>query len=234
MKKNICYHFIILILFILVNCSIPVSSYQDHVEGLEYDIRKINDVPLERYIDKTYDLYEIYFENRSSNTFSIQGYSIDLGINYTTLNDIYSESMDKSSKGLAVLNLATSAAGVALGGIAKSAANTIIRSVGSFKQKKRMTGETSTFLSSNKTYVLYPQESLSLFFFVKKEQIQAPNKIRFICRDEELNLNYILINNKIQIRDESVDQFSDIKEKDIHAGMNAETVISAPDSEQYK
>jgi len=64
---------------------LPVFSSIEKVDGLEYDIRVIEDVPINRAIAKRFDLYEIYFENRTDKTFSVPGYSIDLGVNYSNI-----------------------------------------------------------------------------------------------------------------------------------------------------
>ena len=169
----------------------------DHIEGLEYVIRKIDTFPSDKFVSKRFDLYELYFENRANKTFSIPGYSIDLGINYFTLSDVQSLSKDKSAKKLTFLNLAAGAASVAFGGVTKTAANTAVRSVNSLRQKRLNMGDEEDSLSNNKTFIIYPNENISLFFFLDKDSSGSLNSIKFICRDEELNQNFILINNKL-------------------------------------
>lgn len=213
-----------------------VHPFQDHIDGLEYDIRKIEDLPIDRSISKRYDLYELYFENRSDKTFSLPGYSLDLGVNYTTLQEINSMFKDKSSKKLTVLSLAASTASIALGGIAKSAATTAARSVGSLRNRNNKIEDNANFLSTNKTYVLYPGLTLSLLLFVDKYSEKPPYTIKFICRDEDLNINHIVINNKIRLRVINADYEGDKaapKEND-NLQTSGENVIAAPALEQYK
>lgn len=210
--------FISLLLLLVFNIDFGFCV-QEKVDGLEYGIRKIEDAPLERYVAKNYDIYELYFENRSNKTYSIPGYSIDLGVDYSTLNDINAIYKDMSSKKLAVFNIATGAASIALGGIAKTASNAV-RSVGSFKRKNILMED--GFLSISKTYILYPGDAVSIFFFVNKYLQQTPNSIRFICRDEDVSINYVVINNNIHVNEPNAT--NDLEKN----------VISAPSSEQYK
>ena len=200
---------------LMLTQSLYAYSDFDKIDGLEYDIRKLEDVPLEQFITRRYDLYEIYFENRSNKTFSIPGYSIDLGVDYSTLDDVYLQSKDKSQNKLAVLKIATGAASIAFGGIARRAATTAINSVNNLRRKHINTAGNKSFLSNNKTYVLYPADDLSIFIFVDRLSSQIPDTFRFICHDEELNQNQVVINNKIKPREVG-------------------NVIAAPNTEQYK
>ena len=172
----------------------------EKVDGLEYVVRKIEDPPVDHSVSKRFDLYELYFENRSDKAFSIPGYSIDLGIDYSTLSDISSLVKDKSSKKLAVFNIAAGAASIALGGIAKSAANTAMR-FNSYRKNNSNLNSEKNFLSSNKTYIIYPNDSLSLFFFLDKFTAQSLTLIRYICHDEVQNINYVVINGNLDLRE---------------------------------
>lgn len=214
--------FKILILFFLIGLQIPSGiAFSDKVEGLEFVVRKIDAPPLDDRILKRFDLYEIYFENRSDRTFSLPGYSVDLGIDYSSVSEVVSFQKEKSSKKLAALNIAAGAASIALGGIARSAASTALR-IGNFRKGNLMFNDEKYFLSANKTYVIYPDESLSLFFFVDKFSGQSVNSIRFICRDEVLNLTSIVINKNLHL--ESINAKKDVDEN----------VIAVPNIEQYK
>lgn len=215
---KLVFIFISLLLLLVFNINFGFCV-QEKVDGLEYGIRKIEDAPLERYIQKNYDIYELYFENRSNKTYSIPGYSIDLRVDYSTLNDINAIYKDMSSKKLAVFNIAAGAASIALGGIAKTASNAV-RSVGSFRRKNILTED--GFLSISKTYILYPGDAVSIFFFINKYLQQIPNSIRFICRDEDISTNYVVINNKIHVNEPNAKNDSE------------KNVISAPSSEQYR
>ena len=199
--------------------ALSVYAALDKIEGLEYVVRKVNDAPLEKGIAKKYDLYQLYFENRSDETFSIPGYSIDFDVDYLTLGDINSFSKDKSNKKLAIFSLATGAASLAFGGIAKTAANTAMRSF-SFRNKSARLDEVNNYLLPSKTYILYPQDTLSIYFFVDKALQQFPQMFRFVCHDEINGLNNIVINNNLEVRD------LDIK--------NVQGVIAEPSLEEYK
>lgn len=212
----------ILILLFLISLQIQSGiAFSDKVEGLEYVVRKIDTPPLDSHILKRFDLYEIYFENRSDRTFSLPGYSVDLGINYSSVSEVLSFQKEKSSKKLAALNVAAGAASIAFGGIAKSAASTALK-FGNFRKVNSVFNDDKYFLSGNKTYVIYPDESLSLFFFIDKFSGQSVNFIRFICRDEVLNLNSIIINKNLYL--EPINAKKDIDEN----------VIAVPNPEQYK
>lgn len=196
-------------------------AFQEKVEGLEYVVRKIEEPSIDRFISKRFDLYELYFENRSDKTFSIPGYSIDFGVDYSGLSDISSFSKDKSLKKNAVLNIAAGAASIAFGGFAKSAANTAMR-VGSFRKSSSNLNDEKSFLSSNRTYVIYPDESLSLFFFLDKFTTQPPASVKYICHDEVQNVNYVVINRNLDLREISTNDDSD------------KNVIAVPGSNEYK
>lgn len=196
----------------------------EKVDGLEYTIQKIIDPPLERQIARRFDLYEIYLENRSAMTFSIPGYSIDVGASYSSIDEVRAFFKDKSSKKMAVFNIAAGAASIALGGIAKTAANTAARSVGVFRRKKSSFDDDTNILSSKKIYILYPGDGISLFMLIDRFSGQVPNTLRFICHDEELNVNYVVINNKINLQEYNANEES----------KQSENVIANPVTDQYK
>lgn len=207
--------------------SLVVFASLEKIEGLEYDVRKIEEPPLGRIINKEYDLYELYFENRSDKTFSIPGYSIDLGVDYSTFSEIKALYKDKSNKKFAIFNIAAGAASIALGGIPKLAANTAASSVRTFNNRNTKLGNSSSFLSGNDTYILYPDDGLSLLLFVSKNLAQTPLAIRFVCRDEESNTNNIVINNYLKLRI--------INAKDnLDESKTKENVIAAPETNSYK
>lgn len=216
---------IIFCLLILVNVGLCMINYfanaaSEKLEGLDYVVRKINDAPIEKQIAKRFDLYEVYFENNTNKTFSIPGYSVDLGVDYSTLDQIRSFLSTKSSGKLAVFNIAAGAASIALGGIGRQAASTI-RSVGGFRRKRSTLDDDRNILSSKNNYIIYPEDVFSLFIFVDKTLGQVPTTIRFICHDEEQNLNHIVINNNIQL-----EEYASSKEN--------KPTIAAPNTEQYK
>ena len=215
------YKIIFKLLFFILFLNIQTAfCAQEKIDGLEYDVRKLEDAQIEKFVSKNFDIYEVYFENRSDKTFTIPGYSIDLGVDYSTLAEVNNLSKDKSSKKLAIFNIATSAASIALGGIVKRAASTAARSVTSFKHKNNLTED--GFLSENKTYILYPKDEISVFFLLNKSLQQFPQSIRFICHDEDANINYVLINNNLMLREFNADSDS------------SQNVIAVPNSEQYK
>lgn len=191
---------VFIIAFLSFSSSIAFCAFEK-IDGLEYDLRKLTDAPLDRLIAKRYELYELYFENRSQNTFSIPGYSIDVGVEYFTLNELQSLYKDKSNKKMAVFNIAANAASIAFGGITRTATNAAARSVGLFRLKKGALDDVDIYLNPAKTYVLYPNDSLSLLFFVDKFIAESPNKIRLICRDENSNKTNILINNNLSVKE---------------------------------
>ncbi len=219
---------LIFVFIFFADTSIAFASVEN-LEGLNYEVIKINDLPMNKYITKKYDLYELYLENNSTKTFSIPGYSIDLGINYSGLAEVEASSKDRSSGKLAVLNLAAVASSFALGGIAKNAARTAARSIGNVGNKKKVGfDDNAGFLSSNKTYVLYPNDGLSLFFFVSKSLFQVPNTVRFICRDEELNFVYIVINDRFKLIDDSAEKNS------ADLNLQKQDILAAPGAPSYK
>ena len=196
-------------------------AFLEKVDGLEYVVRKIEEPPVDRFVSKRFDLYELYFENRSDKAFSIPGYSIDLGVDYSPLSDVAAFTKDKSSKKIAVFNIAAGAASIALGGIAKSAANTAMRFNSLRKNGSNLNNE-KNFLSGNKTYIIYPNDSLSLFFFLDKFSGQSPTAIKYICHDEVQNINYVVINGNLDLRE--INAKSDVDKN----------VIAVPNSNQYK
>ena len=215
-KKILC---LVLSAFIIFPFQIA-SAVQEQIEGLEYDIRLVEDVQLDKSIKNKFSLYELYFENKSNKTYSIPGYSIDLGIDYLTINDINSLNKDKNSKKLTIFNVAAGAASLAFGGIVRSATNTAMRTFGSFKKKSGSLSDNNMFLSNGKTYILYPGYGLSLFLFVDNLSNQVPNSIRFVCHEEDTNQNYILVNDHLQMKNLNAD--------------NNNQKIAAPAIEQYK
>lgn len=206
-----------------------VFAFVDKIEGLEFDITKFDDSNIEKFIAKKYNLYELYFQNKTDKTYSIPGYSIDLGVDYSSPQEINSLYSGKSQKKISVLNIAAGAASLAFGGIAKTAANTAMRSVNTFRKKGYGLDESSTFLASNKTYILYPGDGLSLLVLVKKSLVQAPRGLRFICRDEEANYNNILIDNQLQIKNANQEQ----NDNDLKDTIKDENVIAVPDTNLY-
>ena len=224
MKTLYSLFFVVLFLF----CSSLAFCAIEKVEGLEYVVRKLTDVPLNGNIAKRFDLYELYFENRSDKTFSIPGYSIDLGISYLTLNQINALYKNNSSKKLTVFNVAAGAAAIALGGIAKSVASTA-RSVNYIRQGKSNLYNDEGYLSSSKTYIIYPRENLSLLLFIDKSTEQNPNIFRFICHDEDSNVNYIVINRNLDLREVGENS------NDLSSGKKSEeNLISSPSQDTYK
>lgn len=222
---------ILIFLFVFfLDTNIAFSSVEN-LEGLNYEVTKISNFPMDKNTTKKYDLYELYLENNSGKTFSIPGYSIDLGINYSAFAEVEASSKDKSTRKAAVLNLAAGAASFALGGIAKTAASTAARSIGNLgnNKKKANLEENVGFLSSNKTYILYPNDGLSLFFFVSKNLFQVPNTVRFVCRDEESNSVHIVINDHFRLVDENAKNSSADSEV-----LEKQDILAAPGVPNYK
>ncbi len=173
-----------------------VYAFVDKVDGLEYVVRKIDSPPIDKFILKRFDLYELYFENRTDNAFSIPGYSIDFDIDYSDLSDVSSFAKEKSSKKSTILNIASGAASIAFGGIVKTAA----RSIGSLrKQGGNNIRDEKFFLSHDKTFVIYPNEALSLYFFIDKFSSQPPTVIKYICHDESQNNNQVIVNKHLNV-----------------------------------
>lgn len=219
---------LILILIAINMCPTFVIAASERIDGLEYEVRKINEAPIDKPIAKRFDMYEVSFENKTDKTFSIPGYSIDLGVDYSTIDQIRALLSNKSSGKLAVFNIAAGAASIALGGIARTASSTI-RSIGGFKRKVSSLEDDRNILSHKKTYVLYPGDGISLFIFVDKSLSQIPNTMRFICHDEELNSNYVLINNKIDLKEYS---FSELSNGLLNKPV--EKYIASPTTDEYK
>ena len=227
--------------YIILFLCILIISYQngmaiafgDRIDGLEFVVRKIDDPPIERAVAQKYDLYEIYLENRSEKTFSIPGYSIDLGVHYSSLAEIRSLFKNKNSNKLAIFSIAAGAASFALGGIAKTAASTL-RSVNSYKKNRMAMDDDDSILSKNKTYIIYPGDGLSLFLFVDKNLAQSPATMRFICRDEEVGVNNVVINNHIDLREINVKDVKNTDETNRNNDENKNNVIAVPPSDTYK
>lgn len=192
--KNV---FIILFLFTFFISTIPANAVVKKVEGIEYSLRKVTEIPMAKYIRKNYDLYEFYIENNSLKAFSVPGYSIDVGVSHTNIARVKSKMRSRTSKQLAVLNVAASAASFALGGgVVTGASRVVIGGIRRYKRTKYRKGGSSNdeMLNQDKTYILYPGDKKYLYFLVEKSQIDAINTVRFICRDEENLENYIVIN----------------------------------------
>ena len=229
-QKNILKSSLILILIIAL-LSLNVYAALEHIEGLEYGVRVIEDLPLEKNITKNYDLYELYFQNKTDKIFSIPGYSIDLGVDYSNFAEINSQYKDAPSKKLAILNIATGAASIALGGIARTAANAV-KSVGNLRKKNLNLAGEDAFLSPYKTYIVYPGDAISVLFLVNKYLQQSPNTVRFVCHDEELNVNNIVINNKFKLDEGNIKNAKNLNSNS-DSSKPGENVIAAPTSE-YK
>ena len=231
---------IILLAFALsIFQSLPLHAFYEKVDGLEYDVRKITDAPIEKVISQNYDLYELYLENRSDKTFSIPGYSIDLGVIYAGPSEISSLSKDKSQRKFNVLNLAAGAASIAFGGITRSAARTAVNSFNSFRKKNSGLDDSNGFLSANKTYILYPGYGISLFLLVNKSLGQVPSTIRFVCHEEDTNVNYVVINNNLKLRENNTDIQDSVGSNEKNCDLNKKTeakenVIAVPGSSLYK
>ena len=210
--------------------STMVFAFDDNIDGFEYEIRKIDAPPIEKLIAQRYDLYEIYFENKSDKTFSIPGYSIDLGVHCSSLAEIRSLFKNKNSNKLAIFNIAAGAASLALGGIAKTAASTI-RSVSVYRQNKIAIDDDENILSKNKTYIIYPGDALSLFLFVDKNLEESPNVVKFICRDESVGINNIVINKHIDL---SGMDAKNIDETNRNNEEDKKNVIAVPSYGTYK
>ncbi|MBI3589945.1 MAG: hypothetical protein HY094_01035 [Candidatus Melainabacteria bacterium] len=233
MLKLICSLILCAFLFFqpLFSCAVF-----EKIDGLEYDVRKIDDAPMDKVVSNRYDLYELYFENRSEKTFSVPGYSIDLGVNYSSISEINSLFNGKLQKKLTALNIAAGAASIVFGGIAKTAANSAMRTV-NFRKKNNNLDDDNSFLSHNKTYILYPGDALSLFLFVDKALSQVPNTIRFVCHDEDSNVNQIVINNHLKLREAGVQNNADSIESNKDSEKTdklKDNVIAVPATEIYK
>ena len=224
------FYRIFLVFFFLCLQVQATYAFLEKVDGLEYVVRKINDPPISQSVSKRFDLYELYFENRSDKTFSIPGYSIDFGIDYSPLSDISTLGKEKASKKIAVVNIAAGAASIAFGGITKSAANTAMRFSLLRKNNANLNNEKG-FLSGNKTYIIYPNDSLSIFFFVDKFVTETPTSIKYVCHDEVQNINYVVINENLNLKD--INAENENLRNPGTSGLN-KNVIAAPDSNQYK
>jgi hypothetical protein len=225
---------IIFLLLFLILSNQAAYSFVEKVDGLEYVVRNLDSNVLGNYISSRYNLYEIYLENRSEKAFSIPGYSIDLGVKYTTLQEIASASMASGNKKLAVLNLTAGAASLAFGAVAKSVASTAIRGI-SLRNKSPGISDDDVILSPVKTYIIYPAEALSLYVLVDNKITQVPSSVKFICHDEDANINYIVINRNLKLLDTSILAEKKVT-KDVSAKIESadENVIATPDSDLYK
>ena len=220
----------VLILFIMLTLLCQNAlAFNEKVEGLEYVVRKLENPPMERAIVSRYDLYELYLENRSDKVFSVPGYSVDLGVNYSSLPEIRSSFKSKKSNKLAIFTIATSAASFALGGIAKTAASTL-RTVNLYRKNNQSLNEDDNVLNKNKTYIIYPGDGLSLFLFVDRFLGQSPSTVRFICKDEESGLSNVVINNHIELRELNVQNIDESNRNNDEKN----NVIAAPATDMYK
>jgi|GEM_PF-2398572 len=219
--------------FLILNNQLAYS-FVEKVDGLEYVVRSLDSNSLGNFISARYNLYEIYLENRSEKAFSIPGYSVDLGVKYTTLQEINSVSMASGNKKLAVLNLTAGAASLAFGGVAKSVASTAIRGI-SLRNKSPGISDDDVVLSPVKTYIIYPSEALSLYVLVDNKITQVPSSVKFICHDEDANINYIVINQNLKLLDNSILVEKKVI-KDVSAKIEStdENLIATPDSDLYK
>ena len=188
-------------LLVLICCFTLLNSYAltDKIDGLNFSINKLIDENLDKYINKHYDLYELYFENKSSKTFSIPGYSISFGIPYDNPNELSSEVKSHLSKRLAILQITATAVSLPFGSIATRATNTAVGSIKTFKGNKQKLNNEDNFLSSTRRYILYPDDHISLFFLINKDLETIPGFIKFVCHDEEENLSKVLIQDEINI-----------------------------------
>lgn len=235
--------FILLIFLVNFFCINFSKASVEHVDGLVYVVREVDSRSLGPQVHSKYKLFELYLENRTDKAYSIPGYSIDLGLNLTSIQQINAESMSKSNTKLAALNIAAGAASLAFGGIAKTATNTAFRAV-NFKNMSSGLSDDSLLLSSNKTYILYPNDALSLYFFVNRRIGEDPKIFRFICHDEDSNMNYIVINNNLTVRNENSHLAKEVNAKvvkDDYSDRNhdsdsepLENVIAVPNSETYR
>ncbi len=222
--------FLLLVLNLTFLNSYAVVS---HIDGLEYVVRHLNSGVLGNTLKDKYDVYEIYFENRTQKTFSIPGYSIYLGVDFTSLQKLNSDSMSKTAVRNSVLNIAAGAASIAFGGIAKTAANTAIRQVNFRTMTVPISGD-EALLSTEKTYIIYPGDGLLLYFIVNKNYGQLPNQFRFVCRDEESNINTVLINNTLDLRDDNDKIKKEVNAKKIEDDTEDGVTISDPSNDIYK
>lgn len=222
--------FLVTIFFLL---PIKATSSVNEIGDFEYVIRRINDFPLEKEISKSYDLYELYLENRTENTLSIPGYSIDFGVNYINIADLSSELKNRLSKKFTILSIATGAASFAFGSLARSAANTAVQSVASWKKRSINLSNNEQILNSRLTYVLYPYSEISLFFLVRKDISEPIHSLKLICVNEELGQKFILINNMVGIHEYIVKNKKEVKKKFSEQGFSNlyYDVDNSPDDE---
>ena len=224
-------------LFISLLVSSSALAFSNNVTGLEYELNRISNPPIDKAINKRFDLYELYFENQSAMVFSIPGYSIDLGLEYSDLSDVLSVLKKKKSKKLAVLNIATGAASIAFGGLVRSAANTAIRSVNSLRNKGFVLKEKKNVLSPTITYILYPGYGISIYFFVDKHLDTVPTSIKYLCKDEGSNINHVVVNHHFRFHDINIneDYFKDNNSRALDKrDVNNDYVIANPESLEYE
>lgn len=193
-KNILCL--IICLLFLTV--SMPSFAFIQNIEGLNFEITKIENFPLDKAIVKDYNLYELFIENNSTSTYSIPGYSIDFGVNYFNILELSAQLREKISKKLAILNIAAAAVFLPFGGFARNAGRTAASSFSSFRKRNLKIDDNKNLLSADKTYILYPGDRYALYFLVSKKQGQ-PKELRMVCKNEELNVNYVLINDKVLV-----------------------------------
>ena len=224
---------VIVSLVIIFCLSISVSSYVQKFEGLDYSVDRLLNPPVNKLILKNFDIYQIFFENMTDMIFTIPGYSVDLGIEYNDLSDVLALVKDKNSKKLSVLNFAAGAASIAFGGgIARSAANTAVRSAKVFKSRGFDFSDEKFVLSPMRTYVIYPNDSLGIYFFLDKKVGQIPKIIRFLCKDEESNLTSAIVNQYLEVHDIDLNIYN-ANLYSMPTMQSQKNVIAVPDSEQY-
>ena len=224
---------IILSLIIIFCFKIFAFSHVQKIEGLDYSVDRLLNPPVNKLILKNFEIYQIFLENMTDMIFTVPGYSVDLGVEYNDLSDVLALLKDKNSKKLSVLNFAAGAASIAFGGgIAKSAANTAVRSVGVFKRKGFDLSDEKFVLSPMRTYVIYPNDSLGIYFFLDKRVGQLPKIIRFICKDEESNITSAIVNQNLEVHEIDLNIY-DANLYFMPAMQNQKNVIAVPESEQY-
>ena len=189
---------LVFILVVFVINTIPVYSYVSELEGLDIEISKINNFPLSKQIIKHYDLYELYIINRSNNTYSIPGYSFNFDVDHYDLQELTVQAKGTISKKFAILNIATTALFIPFGGFARSAGRSAVSSVSSFKKKGLNIYDTENLLMEDRIYMLYPNQSRVLYFLISKDST-LPRSVKFVCKNEGLNINHVVINNDITV-----------------------------------
>ena len=209
-KKEL--HFISVLFVIIIN-TLPVYSITQRVDDINFSITRIRNFPLNKEINKNYDLYELYLENKSDKTFSIPGYSIDFGVTYFNIVELSAQVRSIFSKKLTLIDFAAGAILLPFGNITGKAARTAINSVTNFKKRKLDLYDSENLLSKEKTYIFYPHEIKIFYFLISNENNLIPNKFRFICKNEETGQSFVVINNSISLKEISLSIEGKIKKK---------------------